>query len=85
MTVAGADNIAKLDELLALLTQSPQSDGSKLAQEHLHGARTYLVGAMQTEYRFNLRLALEVVQTIPDHPLRAEIESRLTSLLAANV
>jgi hypothetical protein len=75
VTQANVDpDLGKLDELLALLEQSPESAETRLAQEHIQAARTYLLGAMNDEYLLNLALAREVIQEMPDGDARARMQ-----------
>ncbi|HEY7387508.1 MAG TPA: hypothetical protein VH640_03300 [Bryobacteraceae bacterium] len=62
--------LEKLDEFLAFLADAPQSEPVLSVQEHLHSARTYLLGAMPEELRLSLRMAEEAIHGIEDWRLR---------------
>ena len=46
-------DLSKMDEALAILSLGEESDPNRLTQEHIHGARTYLLGAMDREFRLH--------------------------------
>ena len=71
----------KLDGLLALLNRCSASEACNIVQEHIQDARTYLLGAMNTEYRLNLELAREASIRIPDENIRSESETVLKELI----
>ena len=83
LALATETSIKKLDELLVLLAQDsdPASDASLLADEHVRGARAYLLGAMYSEYELNLQLARKAVARIHDDRVRAQAERILDSLI----
>jgi hypothetical protein len=68
-----SSELALLDELLSELASETEAN-SDLLREHLESARQYLVGAMPTEYRFNLKLAYETLHTVTDKNLRVRLE-----------
>ena len=82
MAIGTDTRVDQLDELLKLLTQGPQSEESEMAQEHLQGARTYLLAAMNDEYILNIELAREAIGPIPDDRVRAEALQLLSNLEA---
>ena len=80
MTATGSE-IKKMDDILAMLERCSASEASNMAHEHIQEARTYLLGAMHSEYKMNLGLALEAVAQMPDDHVRSETENALMSLI----
>ena len=70
-----------LDELLELLSHDNSSAASRIAEEHIRGARAYLLGAMHFEYRLNLELARDAVARIGDDVLREQAEQLLNDVV----
>ena len=68
-----------LDDMIAVLGRSGQAD---LLIEHLHSARTYLLGAMPEEYLASLESAKNALNTVSDGSLRSVLNDSLTNLLA---
>ncbi len=74
-------NLSKMDDLLAVLSLGQESEETRLTQEHIHGARTYLLGAMDQEYRLNLEMARDSASHIPDENTRQRAERILESVM----
>jgi len=72
-------DLKRLDDMIAVLGRSWQVD---LLIEHLHSARTYLLGAMPEEYLASLESAKYVLNTVSDGNLRSVLNDSLTNLLA---
>ena len=65
--------------MIAALVRSRQAD---LLMEHLHSARTYLLGAMPEEYLTSLESAKSTLKQVPDSHLRRVLGDALANLLA---
>src|ERR1700674_2151486 len=72
-------DLKRLDDMIAALGRSGQAD---LLIEHLHSARTYLLGAMPEEYLASLESAKRTLKTVSDGNLRSVLNDALTNLLA---
>jgi hypothetical protein len=72
-------DLKRLDDMIAALGRSGQAD---LLIEHLHSARTYLLGAMPEEYLASLEFAKRTLKTVSDGNLRRVLNDALTNLLA---
>jgi len=70
-------DLAELDKLLEELTEAESQ--CELLQEHLEGARTYLLGAMPIEYGLSLKMADESLNCVSNRSLRARIEHFIQS------
>lgn len=68
-----------LDGMIAALDCSGQT---ALLIEHLHSARTYLLGAMPEEYLASLKSAKRALNMVPEGSLRTDLNEVLTKLLA---
>lgn len=84
---ANSRDVETLDEVIALLARDPESDeeapaDTSLLLEHLHAARTHLLGAMTVEYQMSLDLAQNALDAIPDHPVCQRVNSLLKSVRA---
>jgi len=76
----GVAALKRLDDLIAAASGS--TDGNcTLLLEHLHGARTYLLGAMPEEYAFSLASAKEAAAAVSDKTLQKMETEGVTSLL----
>jgi hypothetical protein len=82
-SASGTVDTSKIDELLARLAAGPQCGETTLVEEHVQGARTYLLGAMTEEYKMNLQLASHAAAAIPDESLRGDAERALSGLIEA--
>ena len=80
MWSAKFQDLHKLDELLAVIGDCSPADEAECAQEHLHGARTYLLGAMPIECELNLELASEALGRMKDTEARRKAWKLLASL-----
>jgi hypothetical protein len=74
-------NLSKMDDLLAVLLLGQVSEENRLTQEHIQGARTYLLGGMPREYRLNLEMARDSASQIPDQNTRERAERILESVM----
>ena len=74
-------DVKRLDDLIAALRHA-QTDPDDLVMEHLHSARTYLLGAMPEEYDLSLRIARQSLDLVAEKPLRDRIDRTLSDLLA---
>lgn len=72
-------DLRRIDEMLAVLERSGQTD---LMIEHLHSARTYLLGAMPEEYLIGLESAKSALNTVTDRNLRSALGETIANLLA---
>jgi hypothetical protein len=79
ITQAVEADLKALDELLALV--EPASELAMLAVEHLHGARIYLLGAMDAEYALNLEMAREALARVPENAAIVQARRILNSVL----
>ena len=66
----------RLDDMIATLERSTQCD---LLIEHLHSARTYLLGAMPEEFLASLESAKWALRTIRDGNLRSAMSDALAN------
>ena len=73
-------DLHKLDDLLAVIGDCSPADEAEFAQEHLHGARNYLLGAMPIELELNLELASETLARMKDTEARRKAQKLLASL-----
>jgi hypothetical protein len=73
-------DLQRLDDLLAALGHT-QENRDDLLIEHLHSARTYLLGAMPEEYALSLQNARDNSSLVRDETSRQRLESTLSSLL----
>lgn len=73
-------DLHKLDDLLAVIGDCSPADEAEFAQQHLHGARTYLLGAMPIECELNLELASETLARMKDSEARRKAQKLLASL-----
>ena len=80
MWSANLQDLHKLDDLLAVIGDCSPVDEAEFAQEHLHGARTYLLGAMPIECELNLELASETLARMKDMEARRKAQKLLASL-----
>ena len=71
-------DLKRIDDMIAALRYSPNAD---LLIEHLHSARTYLLGAMPEEYLVSLESAKQALNTVSDRNLRNALNDALTRLL----
>jgi hypothetical protein len=62
--------LEKLDEILAYLADAPETEAAISAQEHLHAARSYLLGAMPEELELSLAMAEKAIHGMHDPHLR---------------
>ena len=62
------EELGKLNELLALLANAPQSPESEIAQEHIQSARSCVLGAMPAECELDLELAWTAIGRKPMWP-----------------
>ena len=69
-------NLARIDELLQDLAGGDDTPKG-LMREHLEAARSYLLGAMPSEYQFNLDLADGLVSDLDDKDLQDRIRAFL--------
>jgi hypothetical protein len=74
-------DLARLDELIASL-QHKNSEPVDLLLEHLHSARTDLLGAMPGEYVASLRDARDAASRVEPKTLRKTLEEVIDYLLA---
>ena len=74
------EELAKLDELLALLAQAPPSPESEIAQQHIQGARSCVLGAMPAECELDLKLARTAIGGMADVATRRNAQKILLSL-----
>jgi hypothetical protein len=74
------EELGKLDELLALLAQAPPSPESEIAQQHIQGARSCVLGAMPAECELDLILARSAIASIADTATRLSAQKILVSL-----
>jgi len=81
MAITTEAETRKLDGLLDLLIRCSASEACSIVQEHIQDARTYLLGAMEAEYKLNLELAREASARIPDENVRSESEMVLKELI----
>jgi len=75
--------VGKIDALLALLGECQESQVTRIAGEHLQGARIYLLGAMTNEYKVNLDLARQAAGAISDHGIRQKANHIVSGLMEA--
>lgn len=80
MWSANLHGLHKLDDLLAVIGDCAPADEAECAQEHLHGARFYLLGAMPIECELNLELASETLARMNDTEARRKAQKLLASL-----
>jgi hypothetical protein len=75
---------AKVDQAVldGMISALECSGRNALLIEHLHSARTYLLGAMPEEYLASLESAKRASNTVPDGNLRSDLNEVLTNLLA---
>ena len=74
------EELGKLDELLALLSQAPPSPESEIAQEHIQSARSCVLGSMPAECELDLLLARTAIGGIADVATRRNAQKILLSL-----
>ena len=74
------EELGKLDELLALLTNAPPSPESEIAQEHIRSARSCVLGAVSAECELDLELARTAIGGIADAATRRNAQKILASL-----
>ena len=74
------EELAKLDELLALLAQAPPSPESEIAQEHIQSARSCVLGSMPAECELDLKLARTAIGGMADVATRRNAQKILLSL-----
>jgi hypothetical protein len=74
------EDVARLDDMLALLAEVPPSAEVEKVQEHIQGARNYLLGSMPVESDWNLELARHAARYIPDRAARAKVHAMLADL-----
>ena len=79
MTTQVHQATATIDDLLRVLGKSAL-DEARAVEEHLAGARIYLLGAMPEEYALNLELARQATASIPESSTRKEVETYLDRL-----
>ena len=72
--------LARLDHLIGEIKHS-QSTETDLLLEHLHGARTYLLGAMPEEYEFSLQEARRLAPRAMSASVQKAIEQDVGVLL----
>lgn len=77
---ATLQDLHKLDELLAVIDRCSPADQAEFALEHIHEARTYLLGAMPNEFGLTLKLAREALARMDDTEPRRKAESIVASL-----
>ena len=73
------EELGKLDELLALLTNAPPSPESEIAREHIQSARCEL-GAMSAKCELDLELARTATSRIADVATRRNAQTIPLSL-----
>lgn len=78
----GQAELARLDLLIAAVARSPDAEDSLLL-EHLHSARTALLGAMPEEYEFSLVSAKHTAVELPDPALQQTVKDEVARLLDA--
>jgi hypothetical protein len=71
-----AADAARLEEFIRDLGSGEDSPNG-LLREHLEAARSYLLGSMPSEYRFNLKLAEEALPGVKDKELKQRIDGFL--------
>ena len=76
------EEIAKLDQLIALLENAPPSPESTIAEEHLQSARSCAWAAMPAECEADLNLARTAIGHIPDSATRQSAQDILSGLPA---
>jgi hypothetical protein len=69
---------AELDELIDEVGKETEAQ-CELLREHLESARTYLVGAMPSEYALSLRTAQEVLNCISSKDLQKRLDEFIRS------
>jgi len=74
------EEVSKLDDLIALLTNSPSSPESLIALEHVQSARGCALESMPAECEFDLKLAWTAIRQIDDEATRQNAEKILSSL-----
>jgi hypothetical protein len=72
--------LSKLDELLALLADGPQSEQGGSAAEHLQAARAYLLGSMREEFELSLSMAEQAIEGLPHRETRVKAELLLNDV-----
>lgn len=74
----------KVDQVLidSMITALECSGRTPLLIEHLHSARTYLLGAMPEEYLASLESAKHALNTVSDRNIRSDLNELLSNLLA---
>ena len=72
--------LARLDHLIAEVVISPDPQAALLL-EHLHSARTCLLGAMPDEYEFDLALSKEAAARLSDAGLQGIAMQEIAGLL----
>jgi len=74
------EEVSKLDDLIALLVNSPTSPESLIALEHVQSARGCALESMPAECEFDLKLAWTAIRQIDDEATRQNAEKILSSL-----
>ncbi|MGD1092613.1 MAG: hypothetical protein ABSB35_11570 [Bryobacteraceae bacterium] len=70
----------KLDRLLITIEHCSPPDEAEFAREHINEARTYLLGAMPTEFRVSLELARESLSRMNATKARQEAQKLLATI-----
>ena len=83
------DQVAKLDELLALLGEADPDAAEEtprfpLLEEHVRAARNHLLAAEKWDYEDSLKQATREVKKVEDHDLHKKALSLLNDLTAAH-
>lgn len=76
--------LSKLDELLALLADAPESEQRGNAAEHVQAARTYLLGSMVEEFELSLSMAAQAIEGLPQRETRVKAELLLNHVRNAH-
>jgi transposase-like protein len=75
------DEVTKLDYLLALLAQCPQTDAARVAGKNIQEAQQYLAVAMYAEYVQGLELARRAAGEIANGAIRERVEGMIAALI----
>ncbi len=79
---AVSQDLHKLDELVAEVDRCSPADEAEYAGEHIHGARTYLLGAMPAEFRLSVELARKSLARLDDTEARRKAQKMFARLPA---
>lgn len=72
--------LQKIDELLVVIDRCSPQDEAEFAHEHIQEARTYLLGAMPTEFKCTLDLAGKTLARMNDTEARRNAQKILACL-----